>query len=271
MFYNIKFNLAISICIALIPILAGLYFLIYRKYNKRNELAIYEIINNMFHFVAYSVVAVLIFIIGLDYYLEGMYLIEAVYERYAYYTLGVLFISIDLFSYYKYIKKSFIDITRTEKIKSEENTRNFAEHVILIFLLLMIISPIINLPRFARLVGETETLVIEMLKSLGYMVIGIFLLNVMNPLEILYKNEEVTKKLEKKQTEEIIEKISEKNNDKVNNNDNKTKTKVTTDTKVKRKKEDVNKIKKKNNSKKKSAKTNNKNNSTKKISKSKKK
>ena len=226
MFYNIKLDLTLIICFLMIPIFSILYSIIYRKYNKRNELSIQEIVKNLLKYVSYSFASTFILILGIDYYLEGMYLIEAIYERYAYYTLGVIIISFDIFYYYRFIKKSLIDLVKSEVIKEEENTRIFAEHVILIFLGLFIIMPLINLPTFARLLGDKEELVNKLVESFGYMVIGIFLLYTMNPLEIIHKNEEI-KDINNSEIEN--KEIKEKENKK----DNKIKTKIETKTKNK--------------------------------------
>lgn len=237
MFYNIKLDLTLIICFLTIPIFSILYFIIYRKYNKRNELSIQEIVKNLLKYVSYSFASTFILIIGIDYYLEGMYLLEAIYERYAYYTLGVIIISFDIFYYYRFIKKSLIDLVKSEVIKEEENTRIFAEHVILIFLGLFIIMPLINLPTFARLIGDKEELINKLIESFGCMVIGIFLLYTMNPLEIIHKNEEI-----KDINNNVIENKEDKN--KENRKENKSKT----GTKTKNKSNSKTKTKSKNKS-----------------------
>ena len=221
MFYNIKLDLTLIICFLTIPIFSILYFIIYRKYNKRNELSIQEIVKNLLKYVSYSFASTFILILGIDYYLEGMYLLEAIYERYAYYTLGVIIISFDIFYYYRFIKKSLIDLVKSEVIKEKENTRIFAEHVILIFLGLFIIMPLINLPTFARLLGNKEELINKFIESFGCMVIGIFLLYTMNPLEIIHKNEEI-----KDINNNVIENKEDKNKENKKENKSKTGTKT---------------------------------------------
>ena len=214
MFYNIKLDLTLIICFLTIPIFSILYFIIYRKYNKRNELSIQEIVKNLLKYVSYSFASTFILILGIDYYLEGMYLLEAIYERYAYYTLGVIIISFDIFYYYRFIKKSLIDLVKSEVIKEKENTRIFAEHVILIFLGLFIIMPLINLPTFARLLGNKEELINKFIESFGCMVIGIFLLYTMNPLEIIQKKEDKNKENKKENKSKTENKTKNKSNSK---------------------------------------------------------
>ena len=69
MFYNIKLDLTLIICFLMIPIFSILYSIIYRKYNKRNELSIQEIVKNLLKYVSYSFASTFILILGIDYYL----------------------------------------------------------------------------------------------------------------------------------------------------------------------------------------------------------
>ena len=190
MFFNISINLTLSITFISFLLFIVLYFIIYRKYNKRNELNITEIIINCVNFSVKSAIHVFILILGLDYFIEGLLLIEAKYERYANFVVSVFIISGTIYHYIRYIKKSLIDIDKSQiQVKANRNEK-IAEYILFIFLGLMIITPILYIPRITAVMIDTKTMFFEILKSIGCTVIGIFLMFYMNPLEIIYKKKE---------------------------------------------------------------------------------
>ena len=87
-------------------------------------------------------------------------------------------------------------------------------------LCLVIITPILNLPNIVAIFYDKEGFVFEIVKSFTYTIVGCFLMYVMNPLEILYK-EEVRKKV----LEEKIKKSKEKEKGKEKQNETKQKKK----------------------------------------------
>ena len=105
MFLNISLNLALSISVVSLLIFVVLYFIIFRKYNKRNGLSVIDKICNCGEFSSKTALHVFMIILGADYFIEGMLLIESVYERYANFVVAVIVISLTLFHYIKYFKR----------------------------------------------------------------------------------------------------------------------------------------------------------------------
>ena len=211
MFVNISFGIYVAICILAMFISLALYFVIYKNYIKRNELKLGENLSKCFEFVSKTIVAVFFFVVGIDYLIEGMLLIEAVYERYTNLGVSILVISLDIFFYLRFIKGSFVDIDRNKEKIIEENTNKLSEYVFFFMLCTVIITPILNLPNIVSLFYDTEEFVFEIIKSFTYTIIGCFLMYVMNPLEVLYKEEDRKKLLEEKlKKDKEKEKLKEK-------------------------------------------------------------
>lgn len=220
MFVNISFGIYVAICIVALFISIPLYFIIYKNYMKRNEFKLGEKLEKCFDFVSKTILFVFFFIVGIDYFIEGMLLLEAVYERYTNFGVSILVISLDLFFYIRYIKGSFVDIDRNKEKVVEENTNKLSEYVFFIMLCLVIITPILNLPNIVAIFYDKEGFVFEIVKSFTYTIVGCFLMYVMNPLEILYKEEDRKKVLEEK-----IKKSKEKEKGKEKQNETKQKKK----------------------------------------------
>ena len=235
MFVNISFGIYVAICIVALFISIPLYFIIYKNYMKRNEFKLGEKLEKCFDFVSKTILFVFFFIVGIDYFIEGMLLLEAVYERYTNFGVSILVISLDLFFYIRYIKGSFVDIDRNKEKVVEENTNKLSEYVFFIMLCLVIITPILNLPNIVAIFYDKEGFVFEIVKSFTYTIVGCFLMYVMNPLEILYKEEDRKKVLEEKikkskekekgkekqnETKKEVEKKETKKTDKKNEKDN---------------------------------------------------
>lgn len=243
MFVNISFGIYVAICILAMFISLALYFVIYKNYIKRNELKLGENLSKCFEFVSKTIVAVFFFVVGIDYLIEGMLLIEAVYERYTNLGVSILVISLDIFFYLRFIKGSFIDIDRNKEKIIEENTNKLSEYVFFFMLCTVIITPILNLPNIVSLFYDTEEFVFEIIKSFTYTIIGCFLMYVMNPLEVLYKEEERKKLLEEK-LKKAKEKLKEKDKKKEEVKEEKKETKKDNKTKKTKKSEKVEKTEK---------------------------
>lgn len=212
MFINITVDLAVRICAFAIPVFVLLYFTIFRRYNSRNNIAWNDIIFDAIEFITNSVIHLLIFIIGLDYMIEGLHLLDAVYERYANFIVGVAIISVVIYHYISFIKRLLVDLD-PEVIKKEKETNyKFGEYVLFIFLCLLLINPILSLPKFAMHIGFKDLLIKEVLMSLGCSIVAIFLLYHINPLNIRYVNKEErdNKKEKNNVKEELLNNVNEK-------------------------------------------------------------
>lgn len=270
MFINISFNLAISISLVSMFVFAILYFIIFRKYNKRNKLNIFEIIRNMLEYSSKSALHMFTIALGLDYFIEGMLLLESVYERYANFFVAVLILSITIFHYIKYVKKLFIDLKEEDVKANEKRTEKFAEYVMFIFLGAMLITPVFYIPRAAAISVDGSMFFTELIKALGCSLTGGYLLVYMNPLGVVRKKDEKTifdqteEDFKTDDVEENAEKVevSEVENIEENKEAKETKTKKTTKSNTSKKSN--NKTKTGNNSKKKNSKKGNSNTKSKK-------
>ena len=128
MFLNISLNLALSISVVALLISVVLYFIIFRKYNKRNGLSVIDKLCNCGEFSSKTALHVFMIVLGLDYFIEGMLLIESIYERYANYVVAVIVISLAIFHYIKYFKKLFID-----RVVEEKNRKICRIYIVYIF------------------------------------------------------------------------------------------------------------------------------------------
>lgn len=185
MFLNISLNLALSISVVSLLIFVVLYFIIFRKYNKRNGLSVIDKICNCGEFSSKTALHVFMIILGADYFIEGMLLIESVYERYANFVVAVIVISLTLFHYIKYFKRLFIDRVEAEVKANEKRTEKFAEYILFIFLGAMIITPIFYIPRAAAICSTAGQFFTEIVKAIGCMLTGGYLMVYMNPLGVV--------------------------------------------------------------------------------------
>ena len=241
MFLNISLNLALSISVVSLLISVVLYFIIFRKYNKRNGLSVIDKLCNCGEFSTKTALHVFMIVLGLDYFIEGMLLIESVYERYANYVVAVIVISLTIFHYIKYFKKLFIDRVAEEVKENEKRTERFAEYILFIFLGAMIITPIFYIPRAAAICSTAGQFFTEIIKAIGCMLTGGYLMVYMNPLgavrskdvktifdtvveeeEIVEKEAVVENEVKKENTEENKEVKEEKKETKKNTSKKKT-------------------------------------------------
>lgn len=203
MFINISLGVSVVVSAVSILFFTVLYFIIFRNYNKRNEIKFLDSILNCIEYSVQSALHVFVLLLGIDYFIEGMLLVEAVYERYANLFVAVITISAVIYHYIKYVKKLFVDIDREQEKIVEKNTEKFAEYVFFIFLGLMMITPILYIPRAAAIMTDVKSFVIEVIKSIGCFITGAYLMVYMNPLEVIRKKENITFENQDEEVEEI--------------------------------------------------------------------
>ena len=186
----ISVELALSILIGSIIPFAILYFIIFHKYNKRNELKLGEIGNKLIGFVAYSMIILVVLLVGIDAFIEGILSIESKYERISYFIVSVIIISAAIIIYYYHIKRCLINIKKEEKEKIRKGTNKIGEYFLFLFICIMIFMPLINIPKdIAIYIYDKPKACVEVLKEIGYSAIAIFLLYTMNPLKIFDKSD----------------------------------------------------------------------------------
>lgn len=247
----VKFELSTWLIGLYLLVVGIVYFLIFRKHHKRNEVELFELVNLVTKFFVITTVSIIIIVFGIDFILMANQYIETRFDVIAAIITGILLISATIINYIFYLKRALKDYEVVERQENKKRTLQIGEWLQLIFFVIMIFMPIIRIPYFIKVFEDKVELATDIFRSFLISFAAMFVLYNLNPLNIkekLFKvsDEDKTKEEVEEKTEE---KAEEKNDDKKKNTSKKSTSKKTETTKIQPK----NKSKKASSTKKKSS------------------
>lgn len=175
------------------------YYFLFKEHHKKNELKFHEIYPLVINYLILCIISFLVLMFGVDRVLTGYVYNDEISEVIKEFITGFAIISIVIINFIFYIKKHRVDLVQEEREEEEKKTANIAEIIELVLLIAMIIAPTINIFRYINFIDKTEQL-----RQIGggilFIVISIFLLFSLNPLDIRGK---IKKLFNKKEAYEV--------------------------------------------------------------------
>lgn len=183
-FENIRFN-TLTIIFGIYMILLGIiYYIIFHKHHKRNEVDFSELITLLTKYYTLSIMSTLI--IGL-----GIYCFALAYEfKYdraeviMYIITGILIISITIINYIYYIKRNLLDYNKTIREMNKKTVLKIGEVLEFIFFSIFVLAPIWRVPVFIDLFENKKEMILEIVKMFLLSIGSIILLVNLNPLDV---------------------------------------------------------------------------------------
>ena len=194
---NIDFlTIGLGIFLMLIGVL---YYIIFHKHHKRNEIEFSELISLVTKFYTLTIITIIMIAIGIyciilsnSYKEDRTQVITGV-------SLGIIIISGTIIHYIFYIKRHLVDYEQVEREMVKKRILQIGEILELIFFIIFITMPIWRIPKFIDVFGNVKQLIIELLRSFGLSIASIILLFSLNPLNIKQKIKSLLKVKDKKE------------------------------------------------------------------------
>ncbi len=199
---NLDFNL-MTLLLGMYLILIGVaYYLIFHKHHKRNKVELDELVSLVTKFYSLTMLSTIFICIGFSCIVATATVKYDRREVIIYILAGIAIISITIINYIFYIKKALRDYDQNVRQANKKRTLKIGEVLLFVFLLLFMLMPIWQIPRFME-IEETKTLIIEIAKSIGVSIASIFLLFMLNPIDIKERISNKFKKTENKENKKI--------------------------------------------------------------------
>ena len=174
-----------SVVLGLYLIALGvIYFLVFHKHHKRNELDFSEMIPLITKFYSITIISTLLIILGIYTILLANSYKDEREEVITHVSLGIIIITATICYYISYIKKSLKDLNQEVRAANKKRTIKIGEILELIFFTIFMLMPLWRIPVFIELWGETKDFLIELARSVGISVAAVLLLVTLNPNDI---------------------------------------------------------------------------------------
>ena len=226
----VKFELSTWLIGLYLLVVGIVYYLIFRKHHKRNEVELFELVNLVTKFFVITTVSIIIIVFGIDFILMANQYIETRSDVIAAIITGILLISATIINYIFYLKRALKDYEVVERQENKKRTLQIGEWLQLIFFVIMIFMPIIRIPYFIKVFEDKVELATDIFRSFLISFAAMFVLYNLNPLNIKEKLLKVSD--EDKTKEEVKEKTEEKIEEKKKNTSKKSTSKKTETTKT---------------------------------------
>ncbi len=226
----VKFELSTWLIGLYLLVVGIVYYLIFRKHHKRNEVELFELVNLVTKFFVITTVSIIVIVFGIDFILMANQYLETRSDVIAAIITGILLISATIINYIFYLKRALKDYEVVERQENKKRTLQIGEWLQLIFFVIMIFMPIIRIPYFIKVFEDKVELATDIFRSFLISFAAMFVLYNLNPLNIKEKLLKVSD--EDKTKEEVKEKTEEKIEEKKKNTSKKSTSKKTETTKT---------------------------------------
>jgi len=183
-FENLKFNHITIIFGVYIIILGIIYYLIFHKHHKRNQVDFGELISLLTKYYSLSIISTLLIVFGI--YCFGL-AHEYSYDRtevIMYMITGILIISLTIINYIFYIKRNLVDYNQTIREMNKKSMLKVGEVLEFIIFTIFVFAPIWRIPAFIELFDDKRKMILEIVKSFLLSIGSIILLINLNPLDV---------------------------------------------------------------------------------------
>ena len=183
-FENLKFNYITIIFGAYIIILGIIYYLIFHKHHKRNQVDFSELISLLTKYYSLSIISTLLIVFGIYCFSLAH---EYSYDRtevIMYMITGILIISLTIINYIFYIKRNLVDYNQTIREMNKKSMLKVGEVLEFILFTIFVFTPIWRIPAFIELFDDKRKMILEIGKAFLLSIGSIILLINLNPLDV---------------------------------------------------------------------------------------
>ncbi len=183
-FSKINFTYLTIIGGVFLIILGVLYYLIFHKHHKRNNVELFELIELVTRFYVRSILLIILLSLSVYFIMMGVYLKEERTDAISCVVVAIIIASFSILSYRKYIKLSLLDYNTEIRAENNERKLKIGEVLEVICFIICILAPIWRIPGFIEVFDDKSKLALEIIKSFGISIGGLILMFALNPMNI---------------------------------------------------------------------------------------
>ena len=166
--------------------LAVIYYFVFRKHHKRNQVQLDELINLVGKFYSNTIICTLVIGLGIIAFIEAH---TCIYDRslvIGYGVIGVLLIAGSIIYYIRYIKLALEDYDEVERQEYRLYTLKVGELIECIIFALFVFVPLFEIPQYFKIFADKNELIKTLIRDFGISFSSLFLLYVLNPMDITH-------------------------------------------------------------------------------------
>lgn len=183
-FQNLKFNNMTLLLGLYLLVLGIIYYAIFHKHHKRNNVDFSELITLLTKYYTLSIISTLLIAGGVYCFFLAH---ESSYDRASvimYITTGILIVSLTIINYIFYIKRSLIDYDQTIREINKKAALRVGEVLEFIVFTIFVLAPIWGIPTYINLFDNKKKMILEIVKMFLLSIGSIILLININPLDV---------------------------------------------------------------------------------------
>lgn len=181
-----KINITLSTIIGgvFLILLGVIYYLIFHKHHKRNQVEFFELIELVTKFYVRTIL--LLVLLGISAGFVGM-AIKFQEERsdvISYVAIAIIIASLSIINYRRYIIASLMDYDMEVREQHNERKLKIGEVLEVICFIICILAPVWRIPGFIEVFEDKAKLILEIVKSFGISIGGLVLMFSLNPMNV---------------------------------------------------------------------------------------
>lgn len=183
-FSKINFTFVTIIGGVFLILLGALYYVIFHKHHKRNNVELFELVELVTKFYVRSIVLLILLAISVYFIIMGVHLQEERTDAISCVVIAIIIASLSILSYRKYIKLSLLDYNTEVRAENNERKLKIGEVLEVICFIICILAPIWRIPGFIEVFDNKSKLAVEIIKSFGISIGGLILMFSLNPMNV---------------------------------------------------------------------------------------
>lgn len=221
-FDEINFTATTIIGGIFLVLIGVIYYLIFHKHHKRNNVELFELIELVTKFYARTILLIILLVLSGYFVLMAVKYQEERSDVITYLVLAIIIASLSILNYIGYIKLSLRDYDTEIRAENNKKRLKIGEVLELICFIVCILAPIWRIPGFIEAFSNKSKLAIELVKAFGISIAGLILLFALNPMDVKRflveeknDNKEENKSIEDKNKELENKENKESKNEKI--------------------------------------------------------
>lgn len=167
-----------------LALIGVIYYLIFHKHHKRNNVELFELIELVTKFYAKTIVLIILLVLSAYFIIMAVRYQEERSDVIICLVVSIVIASASILNYIKYIKISLRDYDIEIRAENNKKRLKIGEVLELICFIICILAPIWRIPGFIEIFDNKSKLVLELVKSFGISIGGLVLLFALNPMNI---------------------------------------------------------------------------------------
>lgn len=181
-----------SVILFLVVCLISYYF-IFKEHHKKNQFKFHEIYPRVINYLILCIISFFVLLFGIDRVFTGYVYNDEIYEVIKEFVTGFAIISAVIINFIFYIKRNKVDLVQEVRDAQDEKDSKIAEIIEIVIFSLMFIVPLFNIFRYINYIDKLER-TRQIVFGILFMIMSVFLLFSMNPLNIRGKIKNIFRK-----------------------------------------------------------------------------